>query len=160
LGDESKERDVARRYGFARPRPLVPLVSFEPLDPSALATISQRLGLRSGSRVALVGVSDPGIASLKSGTSLQVSSMVPPEPVDVIIYQAESPFALRRVSELSKLVKPRGVLWVLWPNNGRHLTKDHVERACSLTGMTCTWTTGVTGRLSGMKFIHRFADGR
>ncbi len=157
MGDESKEREVARRYGFARPKPLIP---FEPLDSSAQATVSERLGLRSGSRVALIGVTDPGVAGLKGGSSLQVSSMIPLEPVDVIIYQAESPFALRRVSELTKLVKPRGVLWVLWPNKGRHLTKDHVERACFATGMTCTWTTGVTGRLAGMKFIHRFADGR
>lgn len=157
VGDESKERDVARRLGFVRPRSSLPL---EPLPPAAESSVIRRMGLRPGSRVALVAVTDPSIAALKNGSSLQVSSMVPFEPVDVIIYQADAPFALRRLGELARLVKPRGVLWVLSPANGRHLTRSHVERACSAVGMTCTWSTGITGRLIGMKFIHRFADGR
>lgn len=118
------------------------------------------LCLRSGMRIALIGVTDPAIMHLHGGATLQASSMVPLEPVDVIVYQVESPFALRRVSELSKLVKSRGALWVLWPSNGRHITANHIERVCTAAGMTGTWEASVTGRLSGMKFIHRFADGR
>lgn len=157
MGDGSKEREVARRLGFGRPKSPIP---FEPHEASAGASVIERLGLRSGSRVAMIGVTDPAVLGLRHGTSLQVSAMVPHEPVDVIIFQVESAFALRRMSELAKLVAPRGVFWVLWPSNGRHLTRNHVERACIAAGMTCTLTVGVTGRLSGMKYIHRFADAR
>jgi tRNA(Met) C34 N-acetyltransferase TmcA len=86
--------------------------------------------------------------------------MVPPEPVDAIIFQAERTYDLRRVAELTKQVRHGGVLWVLWPTTERRVSEAHVERAGNAAGMTRTRITGVTGRFTGMKFIHRFADGR
>ncbi len=108
----------------------------------------------------MIGVTDPAAVVPRNGRPAHGSATVPREPVDVIIYQVESSFDLRRISELSKFVAPGGALWVLFPSTGRNLSPSHIERSCTAAGMTRTLTSGVSGELSGMKFIHRFADGR
>lgn len=155
--ENARERDVARQMGFGGSRSPLPLDGGTPLSNPPVV---EKLGLRPGLRVALIGVNDPGLGSLRSANAGRISAMMPLEPVDVIVYQVESPFGLRRIGELAGMVKRGGVLWVLWPTTGRQIAGSHVERAGNAAGLKCTWTTTVSGRLSGMKFIHRFADGR
>ncbi len=116
-------------------------------------TLLETLGVRSGLKAALVGVNDPQLRVSPSYAAVRVSS-APRRPVDVVVYQAESAFALRRVRELVPLVKPGGALWVLWPRDQSHITENHVQRSGLAVGLIDVAAIGVSDRLAGLKFAH------
>ena len=154
MSDYTRERDAARRYGFARPRPRLPVVpESDGVQPAR--SVVDRLGVRPNARVALVGVSDSDLPALVAQRTKKITKMVPHEPVDMIIYQAEGSFALQRISELARLLARPGSLWVLWPRGQEHIKQSHVHRAGIAAGMLDVRMASVSERLSGMEFVHR-----
>ena len=113
----------------------------------------EKLGARSGARVAFVGVTDPALATLRAGAGSRIMSGIPREPVDVIVYQIDSAFALRRMGQLAPLVKRTGCLWVVWPRNHGQLDAAHIQRAGVSSGLVDVQTLSITPRLVGLKFI-------
>lgn len=154
MSSNASERDVARRMGFGRPRPKLPAPAIEPRLVGEKPLLDT-LGVRSGMKAALVGVTDPHLRSSATYSATRSSSMMPTRPVDVVVLQAESMFALRRVRELAPFVKPGGALWVLWPRGKSHITESHVQRSGLAAGMLDVAAVGVTDRLAGLKFVHR-----
>ncbi len=144
--------------GFDRRRPVVPLSGNWTADsPGALLS---RLGVRSGARVALIGVRNGELSSFRYGGVTKTWGAQSAEPVDVLVYQAENTWALRRVAELAERVGPSGAMWVLWPAGQEHITANHVARSAVFCGMVDVQTIEVSGRLAGTKFVRRPRDGR
>jgi hypothetical protein len=157
MSENPRERDIARRFGFARPRPLFPgIPEADGVQPAR--SVIDRLGVRPGMRVALVGVDDPDLPRLVGERTQKTTTMAPHSAVDMVIYQAEGTFALQRLSELSRSVSDSGALWVLWPRGQEHIRQTHVQRAGSAAGLVDIKMASVTDRLSGLKFIHRRAN--
>jgi hypothetical protein len=152
MSSNPQERDVARHLGFGRPRPKLPLPST--LDPThALSPIFDKLGMNGDGRVAFVGVTDPVLANLRAGAGSRITATVPREPVDVIVYQAESAFALRRIGQLAPLVKRKGCLWVVWPRSHGGINESHIQRTGVAAGLVDVQAVNITPRLVGLKFI-------
>ena len=140
--------------GFGRPRPKLPFHSGDepPGSPQALL---DKLGVRSGMKVAFVAVTDPHLTPLRWHSPVRASATNPTQPVDVVVYQAENTFALRRVRELAAYVKQGGALWVLWPRDQGHITESHVQRSGISAGFVDVAAIGVSDRLAGLKFVRR-----
>ena len=154
MTDYTRERDAARRYGFARPRPKLPLMpEADGVQPAR--SVVDRLGIRPNVRVALVGVSDAHLPGLVAERTKKITKMVPHEPVDMLIYQAEGAFALQRVAELARAVSRDGALWVLWPKSQENIKQSHVYRAGTAAGLVDVKIASISERLSGMEFVHR-----
>lgn len=154
MSSNAGERDVARRMGFGRPRPRLPLSSGGESNGSP-KTLLDKLGVRSGMQAAFVGVTDPHLTPLRWHSPVRMSATAPPHPVDVIVYQAENTFALRRVRELAPYVKQGGALWVLWPRDQSHINEGHVQRSGTAAGLIDVAAIGVSDRLAGLKFVHK-----
>jgi hypothetical protein len=153
VSSNAGERDVARRMGFARPRPKLHFT------PSAVAadtssSLLDFLGVRRGQKAALIGISRSHLPSLGSRSNVQRSVSTPLHPVDVIVYQVGSTFGLRRVCELAALVKDGGALWVLWPQGETHITQNHVQKSGLAAGMVDVGIVGVSEELAALKFVH------
>jgi len=157
MSRNARERDVARSFGFDRPRLRLPIV---PTDESARPAreLVDRLGVRAGMRVALLGVDDVELRRVAAGRTSRVTTMAPRGPVDLIVYQADTIFALRRLGEFAQAITPAGALWVLWPRGQEQIKQAHVQRAGLGAGLVDTKITSVSERLSGLKFVHRLAD--
>ena len=153
MSSNAGERDVARRMGFGRPRPKLQVAPSEARISSG-KTLLETLGIRSGMKTALVGVSDPQVKPTDSYSAFRSTASIPLRPVDVVVYQAESTFALRRIRELVPLVKQGGALWVLWPRSQSHITDNHVQRSGLAAGMIDVGAVTVSDRLTGLKFVH------
>lgn len=145
------ERDIARSFGFGRKLP-TPSSRVGDGRPESLYA---RLGIRPGTSVALVGVDDRLAATWRADSVARISSLMPREPVEVLVYQAESVWALRRISELARLVRQGGALWVLWPSGQGHITASHVHRAGITAGLVDKQSTQLSARLMAMKFTRR-----
>lgn len=153
MSSNAGERDVARRMGFSRPRPRLES-SLRSTGPDAPGSLLQVLGIRSGQKAALVGVSEQHLLPSGSYSPIHSSTSAPLRQVDVIVYQVANAFALRRVRELAPLVRDGGALWVLWPRDETHITQNHVQRSGLAAGMVDVAAVGVSDQLAGLKFVH------
>ena len=153
MSSNAGERDVARRMGFGRPRPQLQFsLPASKRDPSR--SLLDILGVRSGQKAVLVGVSAAHLPAAGAYSAVRSSPSAPLRPVDVIIYQVSSAFGLRRVRELSALVKEGGALWVLWPHGEAHITRNHVQSSGLAVGMVDVALVGVSEQLTALKFVH------
>jgi hypothetical protein len=152
VSSNAGERDIARRMGFARPRPKL---QFTPGPRSGQsASLLELLGVKRGQRAALVGVSGSHLSSPQSYSQVRSLGAAPSHPVDVIVYEVGSTFGLRRVRELASLVKKGGALWILWPQGAGHISQSHVQRSGLAAGMVDVALVGVSDELAALKFIH------
>ncbi len=152
MSSNAGERDVARRMGFGR-RPTFSLGSV-PQTGGSSRSLLDTLGVRSGMKAALVGVHDPQIGPTPSNAAMRSSNSLPLRPVDVLVFQVESTFALRRLRELAPLVKHGGALWVLWPREQSHISENHIQRSGAAAGLIDVAAIAVSDRLGGVKFVH------
>ena len=156
MTDYTRARDAARRFGFARPRPKMPVLP-ETEDVHPPLAVVDRLGIHPGMRVALVGVEDEALANLVSDRTTKCTTMVPREPVDIVIFQADGTFDLKRVPDLCRAVARGGSLWVLWPRGQEHIKQSHVRRAGIAAGLVDVKVAGLSERLSGLQFVRATA---
>lgn len=154
MSSNSNERDVARGFGFGKPRARIPGLG----TGGPLPSLAEALGVRPGTSVFLTGA---GSAQLKKGlacTGARVMSITPSGGADCVVLRADTTYALRRIGELSALLGRGGVLWVLWPRNADHIGEQHVKRAGVSAGLTGAGTAHVSAQLAGAKFTS--AQGR
>lgn len=147
------EREVARTLGFGRPRTRLPMEAENGDRP-----VVDKLGIRSGMRVAFIGVADEDLAALVAARTPLVSTLLPRTPVEMVLFGAESEFALKRLRDIAPLVATEGSLWVLWPRGAEHLGHTHVRQAGLAAGLVDVKAARVTERLSGLKFARSLRE--
>jgi len=80
-------------------------------------SLVDKLGLKAGQRVTLLGVTDATIAA-QIAARAEVSSR-PGKDVDAIVYQSESVAGLRKLAQLQPRIKRDGAIWLVTPK-GKH----------------------------------------
>jgi len=84
-----------------------------PRDPGSTRPLLDKLGVKAGMRVVLVGFDD---AALRAQLAERGAAVVEPEPasgVDMVFYRVTEPAELGRIRELRHLIHDRGAIWVL-----------------------------------------------
>ena len=92
------------------------------------APLLDKLGLRPGMRVALVGEVDPDgsfRAQLADRTN-DVTVGQPPQDADLVFLAADSPTELAALGDLRKRIRPNGAIWVV-SRKGRDRTIRDVD---------------------------------
>ena len=127
------------------------------------APLPQKLGIRAGSRVALVRapegfeeVLDP----LPEGVRLRTQAR---GAQDVVLFFATRLSELeRRFSALARAVEPAGGLWIAWPKKtsfvATDLTENVVRDVGLANGLVDNKVCGVDDTWSGLRFVYRLRD--
>jgi hypothetical protein len=85
-----------------------------------------KLGVKPGSRVAVIDVDDPAFIEQLAGRTEDVTMAKPKKDSDVIFFGAESVRALSALPALRKMLKPNGAIWVVH-RKGKQATLKDVE---------------------------------
>jgi hypothetical protein len=72
-----------------------------------------KLGIRPGMRVAILGVGDPDSRSLISDRTTDLSEGWPEPDTDVVLLAADSPAELEPLGVLAGRIKSNGAIWVV-----------------------------------------------
>jgi len=86
----------------------------------------EKLGMRPGARVAIIGVDDPDLASEVAAFTADLSQGAALPASDLIFLAADGPADLDRLPELRAHLQPRGGIWVVF-RKGRAATLRDVE---------------------------------
>jgi hypothetical protein len=126
--------------------------------------LPQKLGIKEGSRVALVGA-PAGFESALDPLPDQVktSRRIGSSPLDVILFfTARATDLEKRFSSLARALVPNGGLWVAWPKKASgvptDLTKNDVREIGLASGLVDNKVCAVDDVWSGLRFVYRLKD--
>lgn len=116
-------------------------------------TLVDKLGVKPGARVSLLGVTDERFrALLLDRTGDVVEGELRPDS-DLVIMQADGPDALERVGSLEASLKRDGGIWIVSPRGRAELTEADVLGAGRAAGLVDT----KVARFSDTHTAHRFS---
>lgn len=85
-----------------------------------------KLGIRPGMRVAILGVDDPDIRGLIRERTTELTEGWPEPDTDVVLLAADSPAELEPLEALAARIRPNGSIWVV-SRKGRAATLRDVQ---------------------------------
>ena len=121
-------------------------------------TLAQKLGLKPGCRVGLVGVTDAAALEAVSLAGAERVEPVPGAGLDFVLLQIGELGDLRGIPAARDAVATDGAVWVMWPKGGHELRQNEVQRAGLDAGLVDVKVASVSDRMSGLKFVYRLAD--
>jgi hypothetical protein len=115
-------------------------------------TRADKLGLRPGLAVAILGVRDDDFHK-------EVEAIVPSvsirlrKQLDLIFFAAERKDDLRKLQSLFHALAPAGALWVIYPKGVASITENQVLQAGREAGLTDTKVASFSSTYTGLKFV-------
>ncbi len=112
-----------------------------------------KLGVKPGGRVAVLGLDDPGfMAQLRERTDQVVTSR-PAKGTALVLVAMKAPGDLERLATLRKAIEPDGALWVIWPKGQKAFREDDVRAAGPAAGLVDVKVVSFSDTLSGLKMV-------
>lgn len=112
-----------------------------------------KLGVKPGMRVAVIGVKDEVFLEELAARTEDVAVSRPKKESDVIFYGFESKDGLAKVEALKKNLKPAGAIWTVYPKGQKHITQNDVMAACKAAGLVDIKVVGFSETHSSLKFV-------
>lgn len=118
-----------------------------------------KLGVRPGSRVVLVRITDPDIRDLLATRTADVSEAAALEDIDVVLLGAEITAELMDLAVWRSLLRPNGAIWVV-SRKGRSATLRDVEVMASAksAGLVDNKVASFSATHTALRLVIRVAD--
>ena len=118
-----------------------------------------KLGVKPGSKVALVNLDDPAfIKQLRERTSDIVVGK-PRSKCDLVFMDASTHGDLRRLNEVKKWIEPNGAIWVVRLKGGRGVLRDtDLIDAGLAAGLVDNKIASFSETQGAMRFVYRLRD--
>jgi DUF3052 family protein len=118
-----------------------------------------RLGVKPGMRVALVGVDDGSFMKLLRERTRDIVKGKPRIPCDIVFVAANDRRDLDRIKEVKGWIEPNGAVWVIRPKGGRgSIGEMDVMGAGLAAGLVDNKIASFSDTHSAMRFVFRLRD--
>jgi hypothetical protein len=112
-----------------------------------------KLGVKPGLRVAVVGVDEAEFLKELRGRTADVSLAKPKAGSDLVFVAMSDRKDLARLAALRKAIKPEGAIWVVWPKGRKEFREDDVRAAGPGAGLVDVKVVAFSETLSGLKMM-------
>jgi len=131
------------------------------LSPDTVSTrpLLDKLGVKPGSRVAIVDLDDPGfLAQLRARTPDIVQGR-PRKLCDLVFMGARELRDLKRIKDVKSWIEPNGAIWVVRPKGGRSEIRDtDVIEAGLAAGLVDNKIASFSDTHGAMRLVYRLRD--
>jgi hypothetical protein len=118
-----------------------------------------KLGVKPGSKVAVLDLEDAGFLKLLRGRTPDVVKGRPGEPVDLVFMGASDLRDLKRLADLKSWIEPNGAIWVVRPKGGRSEIRDVDVIAAGLAaGLVDNKIASFSDTHGAMRLVFRLRD--
>jgi hypothetical protein len=118
-----------------------------------------KLGVKPGSRVAVVGVDDAGFLGRLRDRTRDIVEGKPRTPCDLVFYGASQPRDLDRLRDLKSWIEPNGAIWVVRPKGpGSPLRDTDVIEAGLAAGLVDNKIASFSETHGAMRLVYRLKD--
>jgi hypothetical protein len=116
-------------------------------------TLIDKLGVKSGARIGVLGVDDDGFLGLLRARAGSVATGARGNELDAIFVQVDTAADLDRIASLERSIIRNGAIWVISPRGRAELTELDVLTAGRAAGLVDTKVV----RFSDTHTAHKFA---
>jgi hypothetical protein len=99
-------------------------------------SLIDKLGVKPGQRIGVLGVEDPLFLSELAKRVPEFAREKPPTGADMILLGAENRKALARVTALASTIQKAGAIWIVYPKGQTHIREADVMAAGKSAGLT------------------------
>jgi len=112
-----------------------------------------KLGVKPGARVALVGLDDEEFQKELRARTKDLVSAKPKAETDFVFVFMKDKKELDLLRALRAAIKPEGGIWVLWPKGRKEFREDDVRAAGPGLGLVDVKVVSFSDTLSGLKMV-------
>lgn len=113
-----------------------------------------KLGVKPGTRVAVVGVADRDFLSRLCSRAGTVVDGLASDPADFVFYEADRPADLARLGEMRGRIKSNGAVWVVSPKGrGAEIKDTDVMAAAREAGLVDTKVVSFSETHTALKLV-------
>ena len=128
-------------------------------DVPSTRPLLDKLGVKPGSKVAIVDLDDQDFISLLRQRTTDIVRGRPRTPVDLVFMGARDAADLRRLKDVKKWIEPNGAIWVVRPKGGRAAIKDTDVIAAGLAaGLVDNKIASFSETEGAMRLVFRLRD--
>lgn len=119
-----------------------------------------KLGVKPGARIAVVGLDDAGFLAELHGRTSAVTSGRVPRAADLIFIYMDRTADLPRLEKARRAIAPNGAVWVIWPKGRKAFREDDVRAFGPTAGLVDIKVVAFSETLSGLKLVVPLRDRR
>jgi hypothetical protein len=131
------------------------------LSPDVPSTrpLLDKLGVKPGSKVAVIDLDDAGFMALLRERTSDIVKSQPRKPVDLVFMGARDLEDLTRLKDVKEWIEPNGAIWVVRPKGGRAAIKDTDVIAAGLAaGLVDNKIASFSDTHGAMRLVFRLRD--
>ena len=118
-----------------------------------------KLGVKPGSKVAIVDLDDPSFERLLRERTPSIVRGRPRTPRDLVFLEANKLRDLKRLAVVKKWIEPNGAIWVVRPKGGRSEIRDTDVIAAGLAaGLVDNKIASFSETHGAMRLVFRLRD--
>src|SRR3984893_16082026 len=128
-------------------------------DQPSTRPLLDKLGVKPGSKVAMVNLDDPAFAKLLRERTADIVIGKPRGKCDLVFMGANSEADLRRLNEVKRWIEPNGAIWVVRLKGGRGMLRDtDLIDAGLAAGLVDNKIASFSESHGAMRFVYRLRD--
>jgi hypothetical protein len=112
----------------------------------------EKLGVKAGSRVAVIGIDDAGFIDELTDRGAERVAKVG-KGLDFVFVAMASPKDLPRLAKLRAAVHPDGAVWVVWPKGRKEFREDDIRAYGPGAGLVDVKVMAFSDTLSALKMV-------
>jgi hypothetical protein len=116
-------------------------------------TLMDKLGVRPGQRIAVLGVEDAEFLGDLAASVPEYSRGNRISKVDLIFFSAEAREDLSQLKSLSRSISKSGGIWVVYPRGQKHIREIDVINAGKSAGLTDNKVCRFSGTHTALRFV-------
>jgi hypothetical protein len=116
-------------------------------------SLLDKLGVKAGSRVAVVGTLPGDFLKDLAGRTEDVAKGKPRKDTDLVFVAMRGPGDLAQLRGLREAIQPAGGIWVVWPKGQKVFREDDVRAAGPAAGLVDVKVVSFSDSLSGLKMV-------
>jgi len=114
---------------------------------------TEKLGVKPGSRVALVGLDDGPFEAELRAAGAKVAPRPGPGPYDIVIVRLDRPSDLPSLVHARERIVSNGMVWAVWPKGRKEFREDDIRHFGPAAGLVDVKVMSFSDELSGLKLV-------
>jgi len=120
---------------------------------SSTRTRTEKLGVKPGVRVAVLGLNDATFLEELKDAGAKVAARKGGGPFEMMIVRLDSSADLKRLAEARRRIVRNGMIWAIWPKGRKEFREDDIRNFGPDAGLVDVKVMSFSNELSGLKLV-------
>ena len=116
-------------------------------------TRTEKLGVKPGTRIAVIGLKDAAFAGELKAAGGKVASRLGTGPYDMIVVRLSGALDLPSLIDAKERIVVNGMIWAIWPKGRKEFREDDIRHFGPQAGLVDVKVMSFSDELSGLKLV-------